>query len=112
MGWKAGASRQEVTTWEEGIYLFGWGQPSNKALGVATPLYARALVLDNDTEAIALVVVDIGIITYTIRRFALQALRALYPDCPIRDEHILLTATHTHSAASGYSEYLFYGLSG
>src|SRR5690625_1104873 len=112
MGWKAGASRQEVTSWEEGIYLFGWGNPNNKALGVATPLYARALVLDDGTTPIALVLVDIGVITYTIRRFTLQALRDAFPDCPIRDEHILLTATHTHSAASGYSEYLFYGLSG
>lgn len=112
MVWKAGASRHEVTTWEEGIYLFGWGDPDNKALGVRTPLFARALVLDDGTTPLALVLVDIGIITYTIRRFALRALREAYPDCPIQDEHILLSATHTHSAASGYSEYLFYGLSG
>lgn len=112
MVWKAGASRREVTTWEEGIYLFGWGDPKNKALGVRTPLFARALVLDDGHTPIALVLVDIGVITYTIRRFALQALRDAYPDCPIKDEHILLSATHTHSAASGYSEYLFYGLSG
>lgn len=112
MGWKAGASRHEVTSWEEGIYLFGWGKPENKALGVATPLYARALVLDDGVTPLAIVLVDIGVITYTIRRFVLRALRENFPDCPIQDEHILLTATHTHSAASGYSEYLFYGLSG
>lgn len=112
MGWKAGASRQEVTYLEEGIVLFGWGNTKNKALGVATPMFARALVLDDGTTPLALVLVDIGALTYTIRRFALKALRESFPDCPIRDEHILLTATHTHSAVSGYSEYLFYGLSG
>lgn len=112
MAWKAGASRQEVTYLEEGIVLFGWGDTENKALGVATPMFARALVLDDGTTPLALVLVDIGAITYTIRRFALKALRESFPDCPIRDEHILLTATHTHSAVSGYSEYLFYGLSG
>lgn len=112
MAWKAGASRQDVTYLEEGIVLFGWGDTKNKALGVATPMFARTLVLDDGTTPLALVLVDIGAITYTIRRFALKALRASFPDCPIRDEHILLTATHTHSAVSGYSEYLFYGLSG
>lgn len=112
MTWKAGASRQEVTCWEEGIYLFGWGMEFNKALSAATPMYARALVLDDGTTPLALVLVDIGIITYTIRRFALRALRERFPDCTIADEHILISATHTHSGPSGYSEYLFYGFSG
>lgn len=112
MTWQAGASRQDVTCWEEGIHLFGWGIPTNRALGAATPMFARALVLDNGAEPVALVVVDIGSISFTLRRFALAALRELYPDCPIADTHILLTATHTHSAPSGYSEYLFYGFAG
>src|SRR5699024_2312104 len=97
MVWKAGASRHEVTTWEEGVYLFGWGDRDNKSLAVRTALCARALVLDDGTTPLALVLVDLGIITYTIRRFALRALREAYPDCPIQDEHILLSATHTHS---------------
>lgn len=112
MAWQAGASRQDVTCWEEGIHLFGWGIPSNRALSAATPMYARALVLDSGTQPIALVVVDIGTITLTLRRFALAALRERHPDCPVEDTHILLTATHTHSAPSGYSEYLFYGYAG
>lgn len=112
MTWKAGASRQEVTVWEDGIHLFGWGIPTNVAKGAATPMFARAFVLDDGATPLALVILDIGVITLTLRRRVLEFLRADHPTCPIADEHILLTATHTHSGPSGYSEYLFYAFSG
>lgn len=112
MGWSAGASREEVTCFERGIQLFGWGMAHNVALEVATPMFARAVVLDDGQTPVALVLVDIGIITLTIRRHALALLREIAPECPIHDDSILLTATHTHSGPSGISEYLFYGFSG
>lgn len=110
--WRAGAARREVTVWEEGIHLFGWGIPTNVAHGAATPMYARAFVVDDGRTPLAFVVLDVGVITLTLRRHVLQELRSRHPECPIEDAHILLTATHTHSGPSGYSEYLFYGFSG
>lgn len=112
MAWMAGAARTEVTCWEPGMHLFGWGIVTNVSNDVATPMFARALVVESDGQAAAIVVIDIGVITATLRRHALEALRHRHPSCPIDDEHILLSATHTHSGPSGYSEHLFYGLSG
>lgn len=112
MTWLAGAARREVTCWEPGMHLFGWGIPTNVSHDVATPMFARALVVEADATPLAIVVVDIGVITYTLRRHVLLALRERHPTCPIRDEHLLLSATHTHSGPSGYSEYLLYGFSG
>lgn len=112
MQWMSGASREEVTCYEPGIQLFGWGLPKNVANEVATPMYARALVLDDGARPVALVLVDIGVITLTLRRAALEALRNRAPECPIEDNAILISATHTHSGPAGYSEYLFYGFAG
>lgn len=108
----AGAARTDITTYEEGIQLFGWGMPWNVARGVATPLRARALVLSSDGRHVALVLCDLGIITLAIRRRALELLRDHHPDCSIDSDSLMLSATHTHSGPSGYCEYLFYTFSG
>lgn len=112
MQWIGGAAREDVTCFEPGIQLFGWGMPKNIAEGVATPMYSRALVLSAGASSTAIVLVDIGTITLTLRRAAIERLREIAPECDVPDESIFITATHTHSGPSGYSEYLFYGFSG
>ena len=62
--------------------------------GTHDPLYARALVLDNGTQSVALVAIDIVIVNAAFT----EAVRAeIHEATKIPREHILLNTSHTHS---------------
>jgi neutral ceramidase len=106
----AGFGKSDITVFEPGTCMFGWGQPDNVARGVAAPLFARALALECSTTRARVVYAcaDLGMISEHLRRrvMALLAERALGLD----EHRVMLTATHTHSGPNGYSTYLFYGV--
>lgn len=84
---QAGAARVDITPAETAL--------SGSFLGILDPLYARAIVVENDGQRAALVTVDAGAVgTETWSRVRERAAREL----AIPAEHLLLTATHTHSA--------------
>jgi len=68
--------------------------PKN-GFGVLDHLYARAIVLDNGAATAALVTVDAGAIPDALWQAVSQSLAK---DLGIPATHLLLTATHTHSA--------------
>ncbi len=70
-----------------------WGA---KARGVHDPLYARALILEGGGEKIALVGVDLVVVTRCLRAEVLRRLR------PLGFSAFLLCATHNHSGVGGY----------
>ena len=82
---RAGAAKVDVT-------------PSplpRNALGVHDRLYARAIVLDNGSTAAALVTVDAGGVSDATWQAVTQQLAS---ELSIPATHVMLTATHTHSA--------------
>ncbi|MDE2850737.1 MAG: neutral/alkaline non-lysosomal ceramidase N-terminal domain-containing protein [Acidobacteriota bacterium] len=90
---RAGAAAVEITP-PAGSLLYGYGaRGTNRSTGVHDPLYARALVLEAAGETVALVTLDLGSIrkenTLPIRQAVLDAAGF---------EHVLLNASHTHSA--------------
>lgn len=108
----AGMGKADITVYEHGMCMFGWGQPNNVATEVAVPLYARALIVRSTQtqQQLAYVCADLGFISQRLRQrvIALSTERNL----GFGEHEIMLTATHTHSAPNGYSDYLFYGVTG
>jgi neutral ceramidase len=85
---RAGAAKLDITP----------AQLPRNYLGVLDRLYARAIVLDNGTATAALVTVDAG----SVSDATWQAVtRQLESELRIPATHVLLAATHTHSAGGG-----------
>jgi putative membrane-bound dehydrogenase-like protein len=93
---KAGAYAQDVTPTEFPVLVNG-GFTEVAATKVVDPLFARATVLDDGRERIALVIVDSCMLPRELLDDAkgrAQKLTGIAPD------KILISATHTHSAPS------------
>lgn len=106
----AGLSRVDITSFDPEQCMFGWGHPDNRPTHVHLPLYARALVLQDGHSGrrIAYVCCDLGMISESLRAHVIPQLAEL----GLGEAEVMLTATHTHSGPSGFSTYLYYGLSG
>ncbi|MES2638376.1 MAG: neutral/alkaline non-lysosomal ceramidase N-terminal domain-containing protein [Myxococcota bacterium] len=102
--WNIGLGKADVTVYETGMWMFGWGMPENLSLGVAMPLYARALVVEDAEGRVATVVCDLGFISQSVRQAVVDRVAGLGLD----EHRLLLSATHTHSGPNGYSQYMFY----
>jgi neutral ceramidase len=106
-----GVAKAELNVFEPGMWMLGWGNPKNAALGVGLPLWARAVVLrDPATDRkIAYLCADVCFITLLLRRRTIEALCALR--LGLGEHNTLLTATHTHSGPNGFSGQLYHNIS-
>lgn len=104
---EAGFGRADITFFERGMPMLGWGSPHNVALGVEAPLYARALAVRSGGRAAVYVCADLCFIAAGLRVAVEEALAGR-----VHPADLLLTATHTHSGPAGYSHAFFYDLSG
>lgn len=82
-------------------------EPSN---GIHTRVYARAIVLEQRGERFALAMADLGGLPYAMTQTVLEKIRATGID----GDHLLLSATHTHSSTgpiwpADNSAYGFFG---
>jgi len=93
--------------------MLGWAQPINRVIGVAHPLHARALVVEDlkTRRRVAIVCAEVGFISHSIREGVLQRLRDDHAACGIGPETLMLLATHTHSGPGGFSNDLMFILS-
>lgn len=93
---RAGASAVDITPKEFPLNMPG-GFNANMATGAHDPLYAHALVLDDGTTTLAIVVVD----NLGVAQEACEDAKALAAkQCGIPIDKILVSSTHTHSAPS------------
>ena len=93
-GLRVGAAVVDVTPTQFPVLVNG-GMLSNSAATVKTPVNARAIVLDDGNERLAIVVVDSCMMPRPLLDDA-KALAALRTK--IRADRMLISATHTHSA--------------
>ncbi len=93
---KVGASLTDVTPIQYPVLVNG-GMTSRTADKAVTKLYARAIVVDGGKERIAIVVVDSCMMT---RRLLDDAKHLAAQRTSIRPDHMLISATHTHTAPS------------
>lgn len=91
---RAGAAAVDITPKQFPLNMPG-GFSANMAQGAHDPLHARAIVLDDGTTTLAMVVVD----TLGVGREAADEAKAMVSQrCKIAPENVLVSATHTHSA--------------
>lgn len=100
---QVGVGRADITP-PTGYYLMGWERGDAKGLGVQTRLYARAIVLAENGHKVAFVVEDLNGIAGGVLEDALR----LAGDPALTEQSVLVSATHTHSAPSGYWNYSAY----
>lgn len=106
-----GAAKVDITAFEPGMLMLGWGHPRNAIAGVGMPLHARAVVLRDPVQdrKVAYLCADLCFITLLLRRRVMAALQKL--DLGLGEHNTMLTATHTHSGPNGYSGHLYYNIS-
>lgn len=98
-GFRAGAATSNITP-EIGTDIVGGFVPA-PSTDVHDELHARCLVLDDGRSLMALVVCDLlGL----HRSLCLEAKRLIEESTGIPASHVLISATHTHSAASALGE--------
>jgi hypothetical protein len=91
---RAGAATSNITPWL-GLYIAG-GMQGIRSDVIDDELYARCLVLDNGETRLAFVVID----SCAISRETLdEAKRLASKTTGIPADHMLMSATHTHSSA-------------
>ncbi len=92
----AGAGKAEITP-PQGTPLAGYGRRHGKeSEGVHDPLFARALALRRGENQFVYVSADLVLIDEDLRKETLDKIRQKKS---IRDEELVLFATHTHSGA-------------
>ncbi len=106
-GLRAGFGARDITP-PPGVGMSAFSVDSRQAAGFRQRLYARAIVLEDDSsERVALVVVDLGMVSLVLHRRVAD--RTLRSGSGIGADRLLLSATHTHSgpgnffAADGYN---------
>jgi neutral ceramidase len=105
-GLRVGFGRAEITAYERGMGMLGWGADENVALGVEEPLFARAIFVSDGARSIAYACADLCFISAALRQRVIEKLSGLSPS------EIVLSATHTHSGPSGFSDSFLYVLAG
>lgn len=108
MSFDIGAAKADITPKMRGMSMLGYGNPHNIVKGVEMPIYARAFYFQ-DTEGVRLLLINFEIcfITDVLRRRVIEEVQH-YENIP--ESHIILSAQHTHSAPSGYTEYALYNM--
>ncbi len=97
---KAGAGRADITP-PTGYYFLGWARSDSKAKGVHTRLFARAMVLERDGRKVALVSMDVALLGAGLVIHATELLKGR----GITPENVIVSASHTHGAQAGYSNF-------
>jgi neutral ceramidase len=107
---RAGAARVALDCVVESIGMMGYGRCGNVVKGVATPLYARAIVIqDIETgDRVALVNAEICYFSVGLADAVWSAVRKA--GIGLDDQTVMLTAQHTHSGPAGYNKHPLYDL--
>jgi neutral ceramidase len=97
---RAGAGKADVTP-QLGYYLGGWTRADRTAQGQHTRLQSRALVLQSGDRKVALVSVDL----FMVSGGMVKQLGDRLAGRGFSERNILITASHTHSGPGGYANF-------
>ncbi|MCS7188467.1 MAG: neutral/alkaline non-lysosomal ceramidase N-terminal domain-containing protein [Bacteroidia bacterium] len=107
--WRIGAAKENITYFEPGIGLLGWGNSRHVAYAVESQLYARAFCFQvNEGAPHFWVEIDTCFVSVALWQAAYRKLQELFPT--LRPSQLMITANHTHAAPGGYSYHLLYHL--
>jgi neutral ceramidase len=107
-----GLGKADITAFERGSGMLGYGMYSHIALDVETPLFARAYVIQDMDKQSKLVIVncEICFVTPLLKQSVLEYLDRNFPELGITDENLMLSAQHTHCSPAGYSYHATYNI--
>ena len=97
---RAGAGRADVTP-QTGYFLMGWVRSDARAEGQLTRLFARTIVLQKGAHKAALVAADLSFVPAGLVADVAERLE----NRGFGRDNIVVSASHTHSAPAGYSNY-------
>ena len=97
---KGGCAKVNITP-PVGAWLSGYGGRDKPSDGIVDELYARAMVLDNGSNSIAIISVDLLWIPLKMTN---QVREILKNKIGIPEQNVLICATHTHFGPKIYSE--------
>ncbi len=103
-----GTGKQDITSFIPGIGMMGYGQFHNVVKEIATPLWARSLLIQQENKIFILVHLEQAFVTLAIKEEVLHRLQESRPEWDMSDANLAITAQHTHSAPGGYSHYPLY----
>lgn len=107
---QAGWGKEIIAIEPRGYAMHGFGKPHHQAHGIETPLWARALCLQDGTgRLMVFCCLDLGYVTWAMRSALTTRLRETIGD-GFADECFVLTCTHTHSGPGGCSHDAMYNL--
>lgn len=90
---KAGTARVDITP-PKGLELAGYPHYPRCNTGAHDPLYAACLYLNNGSEEIALVTLDLLFIS---KKHVAAARSLILEKCNIKTDHVMISCIHTHS---------------
>ena len=96
---RAGAAAIDITPRTFPVLING-GMTSNSANAVTTPIHARAIVMEDGRERVALVVVDSCMMS---RPFLDEVKAMASKKTGIRPDRMMISATHAHSVPASMS---------
>lgn len=106
--WLVGCGSADITgePWNAG--MLGYGMRFQRTTGIHLRQRSRAFVIGHPATGrrLAFVVADIGMFFANVR----DAVLARLDPTVLRPQDVLLTATHTHAGAGGFSGYRMYNL--
>lgn len=100
---RVGVGRADITP-VTGVFKGGWSCTCAEANGQQERLYARAIVIDEGGQKVALVTEDLFALSAGMIRDAVS----LLPGLGFSEENVIDSATHTHSSQSGYMNFSGY----
>lgn len=108
----AGASRVRITpSMDRPRPLLGWGDPRQIARRAATEIHSRAVYWEDPSGGrLVFVSVEVCFISESLRRGVMNRLKSDADLSFLREEEVVLTATHTHSAPGAYCHSILYNV--
>lgn len=106
-----GAGMYDITGPAAEVGMMGFAESAQQTEGIYMRQWSRAFIIGDGTRRVVFVSADLGMIFQSVkqgvsRRIAQDAELAPY----YGESNVLLSATHTHSGAGGFSHYFLYNV--
>lgn len=107
---KVGVSKVNITFYNEGKGMMGYGMHFHKTAKVKTELFARCTVIFDEVNNKKLIFVcaELCFPTIALKHEIIQNIKTFIPN--ITEDNFMFTAQHTHSSPAGLSHHLFYNI--
>ncbi|XP_064457109.1 neutral ceramidase B-like [Ornithodoros turicata] len=108
--YEIGVGIADITGPAAEIGMLGYGKAGQLTSGIHIRVYSRAFIISDKKSRVAIVNVDSGMISDAVKTQVVEHLQDKYGKHLYGEDNVLVTATHTHSSAGGFMQYLLYNI--